>query len=225
LGLRAAAGNGFSPPFVAAGRSHRALRPYDPDVVLWARRIDQLSDEAVLAALAVDDRDAAAVLVRRYQRRVYGLAVSIVGDPVLAEDVAQQAFERAWRHAASYDPRRATVATWLLTIARHLAIDAVRSRRSEPVDPQVLLGRLPAAGDPDPADAAEHRAAVDEVTARLAELPDEQRRAVVLAALAGRTAAEISATEQIPLGTAKTRLRLGLAKLRTALTPLGGDGD
>ncbi len=193
-------------------------------MVLWARRTDQLSDEAVLAALALDDRDAAAVLVRRYQRRIYGLAVSVVGDPALAEDIAQQAFERAWRHAANFDPRRASVATWLLTITRHLAIDAVRARRSEPVDPHTLLGRLPDASDPDPADAAAVRSELDEVAKQLAGLPEEQRRVVLLAGLAGRTAAEISASEGIPLGTAKTRLRLGLAKLRIALAPAGGEG-
>lgn len=194
-------------------------------MVLWARRTDQLSDEAVLAALALDDRDAAAVLVRRYQRRVYGLAVSVVGDPALAEDIAQQAFERAWRHASNFDPRRASVATWLLTITRHLAIDAVRARRTEPVDPHTLLGRLPGASDPDPAEAAAVRSELADVAKHLAGLPEEQRRAVLLAGLAGRTAAEISASEGIPLGTAKTRLRLGLAKLRIALAPAGGESD
>ncbi len=192
-------------------------------MVLWARRVDQLSDEAVLAAVGVDDRDAMTVLVRRYQRRVYGLAVAIVGDPALAEDVAQQAFERAWRHAASFDGRRAAVSTWLLTITRHLAIDAVRARRTEPVDPQVLLERLPVARDPEPGEAAALRATVDAVGAHLAALPDEQRRAVVLAALGGRTAAEISASEGIPLGTAKTRLRLGMAKLRLAMAATGAE--
>ena len=194
-------------------------------MVLWARRADQLSDEAVLAAIALDDRDAMAVLVRRYQRRVFGLAASVVADPTLAEDIAQQAFERAWRHAGSFDARRGGVATWLLTITRHLAIDAVRARHTEPVDPQVLVERLPLADDPDPAEAATRRSTVAEVSAHLAALPAEQRRAVVLAALGGCTAAEISASEGIPLGTAKTRLRLGMAKLRLAFAPTGADDD
>jgi len=194
-------------------------------VVLWARRADQLSDEAVLAAVGLDDREAMAVLVRRYQRRVYGLAVAIIGDPAWAEDVAQQAFERAWRHASSFDARRAAVSTWLLTITRHLAIDAVRSRRTEPVDPHSLLERMPMANEPDPGDVAANRSVVEAVSAHLAALPDEQRRAVVLAALGGRTAAEISAREGIPLGTAKTRLRLGMAKLRTSLAAAGGTDD
>jgi RNA polymerase sigma-70 factor (ECF subfamily) len=186
-------------------------------VVLWSRRVDELRDDAVLAAVALDDRDAMAVLVRRYQRRVYGLAVSIVGDSALAEDVAQQAFERAWRHAGNYEARRAAVSTWLLTITRNLAIDVVRAGGADPVDPYELLERVGGALAPDPADAAAHRVEIDRVTAELALLPDEQRRAVVLAAMGGRTALEISELEHIPLGTAKTRLRLGMAKLRAAL--------
>jgi RNA polymerase sigma-70 factor (ECF subfamily) len=186
-------------------------------VVLWSRRADELRDDAVLAAVAVDDREAMAVLVRRYQRRVYGLAVSIVGDGALAEDIAQQVFERAWRHAANFEPRRGAVSTWLLTITRNLAIDAVRARWADPVDPHALHERVAGPPAPDPADTVAHRAEVDAVTAELALLPEEQRRAVVLAAMGGRTAAEIGALEDIPIGTAKTRLRLGMAKLRAAL--------
>ena len=135
----------------------------------------------------------------------------------LAEDIAQQVFERAWRHAASFEPRRGSVATWLLTITRNLAIDAVRARWADPVDPNELFDQLPRAGDADPADAAAQRAEVDDVASELALLPEEQRRAVVLAAMAGRTAVEIGELEHIPVGTAKTRLRLGMAKLRAAL--------
>jgi RNA polymerase sigma-70 factor (ECF subfamily) len=175
-----------------------------------------LRDDALLAAVGVEDDDALAVLVRRYQRRVYGLAVSIVGDGAAAEDIAQQVFERAWRHGTNYDPRRGAVSTWLLTITRNLAIDAVRARRADPVDPAELLDRLPLSLEPDPADAAVHRADVEDVTRLLARLPVEQRRAVVLAAMGGRTAAEIGELEGIPIGTAKTRLRLGMAKLRSA---------
>src|SRR5690349_2083588 len=84
------------------------------------------SDEALVAGLALGDADAALAFVRRFQRRVYGCALAIVGDRGRAEDVAQEAFVRAWKHAAIFDPRRASVATWLLTITRNLAIDAVR---------------------------------------------------------------------------------------------------
>ena len=81
------------------------------------------SDEALVAGLAAGDRDAALVLVRRFQARVFGLALSITRDRSNAEDAAQEAFVKAWRYAASYDPRRGPVAAWLLTIARNAALD------------------------------------------------------------------------------------------------------
>src|SRR5204863_9056387 len=74
--------------------------------------VSTVSDEALLAGLATGDRDAAAGFVRRFQSRVYGLAVTILGDPKAAEDVAQETFVRAWRHASSYDARRSAVASW-----------------------------------------------------------------------------------------------------------------
>jgi RNA polymerase sigma factor (sigma-70 family) len=100
------------------------------------------SDEALLAGLAAGDRDAAATFVRRFQGRVYGLALSIVGDPATAEDVAQEAFMRAWRRADGYDARRGRVVTWLLAITRNVAIDVIRPKRAQPTDPDVLASRL-----------------------------------------------------------------------------------
>src|SRR5687768_17663637 len=93
------------------------------------------SDDTLLASFALGDPDAAAAFIRRYQGRVYGLARSMVGDPDLAEDVAQEAFLRAWRNAQAYDSRRGSVHTWMLVITRSLAIDAMRLRRAQPVDP------------------------------------------------------------------------------------------
>src|SRR5580704_18280089 len=88
-----------------------------------------VSDDALLAGMAVGDERAGVAFVRRYQKRVYGLAVSMVGDPVLAQDIAQEAFLRAWRHAQVFDRRRASVSTWMLTITRNLAVDALRLPR------------------------------------------------------------------------------------------------
>ena len=105
-----------------------------------------LSDEALLAGLASGEPDAAAAFVRRFQARVYGVVITIVRDPGTAEDVAQETFVRAWRNAGTYDPRRGRVVTWLLTIARNAAIDAMRVRRVEPLDPDVVAGRLQHAG-------------------------------------------------------------------------------
>lgn len=180
-------------------------------------RLDRLPDEALLAALALDDRDAAAVFVRRFQRKVYGLAFVVTGDRTLAEDAAQQAFERAWRHAGSYDPRRGSVLTWLMTITRNVAIDAVRVRRPDATDPAVLLGLLPAANSPDPEAAAVDTDTLDRIRPALAALPAEQRRAVLLATVAGRTTTEIGEIEGVPIGTAKTRLRTGLLKLAASV--------
>ncbi len=178
---------------------------------------DTRSDEALLGAMAIGDESAGVAFVRRYQRRAFGLAVSIVGDPVLAEDVAQEALVRAWRHAPVYDSRRASVTTWLLTITRNLAIDALRMRRAVPIDPDEIVGLGLIANDPDPGEQAQRSDAASHVRRALALLPLDQRRALVLSVFYGLTAEEISRQESIPLGTAKTRIRAGLGKVRAML--------
>jgi RNA polymerase sigma-70 factor (ECF subfamily) len=175
---------------------------------------DGVSDEALLAGLAVGDEHAGIAFVRRYQRRVFGLAMSMVGDAGAAEDIAQEAFVRVWKHAAVFDPRRASVATWVLTITRNLAIDALRVRRGVPTDPDDQVWRELVSNEREPDDAMLTSDSVGRVQAALSELPVEQRRAVLLAAMYGRTAAEIASAESIPLGTAKSRIRMGIAKLR-----------
>jgi RNA polymerase sigma factor (sigma-70 family) len=176
------------------------------------------SDDTLLASFALGDPDAATAFIRRYQGRVYGLARAMVGDADLAEDVAQEAFLRAWRNAQAYDSRRGSVHTWMLVITRSLAIDAMRLRRAQPVDPEMFANldlRAPAAVSPEAM--AETSAGVREVREVLDGLPVEQRQALLLAALCGRTAAEISEIEAIPLGTAKTRIRAGLSKVRSSM--------
>jgi RNA polymerase sigma factor (sigma-70 family) len=180
-------------------------------------RLVGLTDEALLAGLSFGDVEAGAAFVRRFQSRVYGLALTILRDPALAEDVAQEAFLRAWRHGPSYDPRRGTVAAWLARITRNLAIDALRLRRAEVMDPDTMAALSP----PDGAsveDAAVTADAVAAVRRALRSLPEEQSRALILAAFYGRTAEEISRAEAIPLGTAKTRIRLGLRRIRALLS-------
>src|SRR5258707_15462701 len=98
------------------------------------------SDEALLTGLGSGDPDAAAAFVDRFQRRVFGMTLSIVQDRQAAEEAAQEAFVRAWRHAAAYDPRRGTVAAWLLTIARNVAVNMLPAHRTYPGDPEALLG-------------------------------------------------------------------------------------
>lgn len=174
------------------------------------------SDEALLAGLAAGDQAAAAAFVRRFQRRVYGLALTIVGDAGTAEDVAQEAFVRAWRRADGYDARRGRVSTWLLAIARNVAIDVVRVKRPSPVDSDVLASKLQLDQSRD--EPHEPRVADRELLRHaLAELPAEQQRAVVLATYFGRTASEIGELEGVPVGTAKTRIRTGMRRLREVL--------
>lgn len=170
-----------------------------------------LSDESLIAGMASGDADATAAFVRRFQARVFGLALSVVDDVGTAEEVAQDAFVRAWRHAATYDARRGRVATWLLTITRNLAVDAIRMRRDQPIDPERLLVSLVSAEDP-----AEPEGS-DQLREGLRALPVDQRRPIVLSVYYGLTAKEIAAQEGIPLGTAKTRIRRGLARLRQAM--------
>lgn len=171
-----------------------------------------LSDEALVAGLEAGDADAATAFVRRFQARVFGLAVTMVGDRAVAEEIAQEAFTRAWRHAGAYDSRRARVATWLLSITRNLAIDHLRAKRTEPLDPDVIQHAEQALWAAAPAaDTAERETA--ELRDSLAELPGDQRRALLLAALFGFTAREIGEIEGIPLGTAKTRIRTAAQKL------------
>jgi RNA polymerase sigma-70 factor (ECF subfamily) len=172
------------------------------------------SDEALLAGMAHGDEWAAVAFVRRYQRRVFGLAHAMLGDKGAAEDVAQEALTRAWRHAQIFDARRGSVATWVLTITRNLAIDSLRVRRSLTMNAEELMNLEGPGLDADPLAAVDTTA---EVRRALTTLPAEQRRAVVLAALFGYTAAEVAEAEQIPLGTAKTRIRSALMKLRDSL--------
>src|SRR5207244_2779700 len=123
-------------------------------------------------------------------------------DRELAQDVAQETFIRAWRHAHAYDPRRGPLASWLLGITRNLAIDVLRMRRVEPIDPQHLASFGMLHTDSDPSDLAVHEYDRQRVRAAVARLPIDQRRALLLSVFRGCTAKEISQLEQIPLGTA-----------------------
>jgi RNA polymerase sigma factor (sigma-70 family) len=175
--------------------------------------VDSLSDEALLAGLGSGDPDDAATFVRRFQRRVYGLALTMLRDPALAEDVAQETFVRAWKHASTYDARRGRVASWLLTIARNLAIDRASVRPVALTDPAVLASQLELAHDDALPDIAER----DRMRRALATLPEDQRRALVLAVYGGHTAREIAQLDAIPLGTVKTRIRAAMLRLRDRL--------
>jgi RNA polymerase sigma factor (sigma-70 family) len=172
-------------------------------------------DDVLVAGLAAGDTDAARVFVDRFASRAIGLAYQFLGDRAAAEDVAQEAMLRAWRHAGSFDARRGSASTWLLTIVRNLSIDALRLRRPQPFDPASLpVARL--VEHSAPADhVAERQEDVARVRVALDSVPLEQRRSLLMA-YAGYTASEVASVEKIPLGTAKTRIRAGLQKLRAA---------
>jgi RNA polymerase sigma factor (sigma-70 family) len=175
--------------------------------------MDGLSDEALLAGLASGNPDDAAAFVRRFQSRVYGLALTMLHDSALADDVAQEAFMRAWKHAATYDARRGRVSSWLLTITRNLAIDRARIRPVAPADPDVIASQLDLAEQDALPDIPER----DRLRRAVAALPEDQKRALVLAVYGGRTAREISELDGVPLGTVKTRIRTAMMRLRETL--------
>jgi RNA polymerase sigma-70 factor (ECF subfamily) len=181
---------------------------------------ERMEDATLLAGLAAGESSVGIAFVRRFQRRVYGVALAVVGDPVLAEDVAQQAFEKAWRRASSFDATRGSVTSWLTAITHNLAIDAVRRRKPTPVDPSDLV-RLLGPGTDEPESRALRTESTDELRRAIKTLPPDQTRAVVMAGIYGMTAQEISEAEGIPLGTAKTRIRSGMMKLRAVLVGEG----
>jgi RNA polymerase sigma-70 factor (ECF subfamily) len=192
-----------------------------------AARIDTAArdDDLVLLLPAHDERaqEALAALYDRYSSAVYGLALRMLGDAGLAEDVLQETFWRLWQHAGQYEPGRVRFATWLFRVASNLAIGEIRRASRRPrtalpreterggsdVDP--LAGLLdPDPEVPDQVWLAEQRRAVQ---AGLGTLPPEQRQALELAYFGGLTHAEIAAMQAAPLSTVKTRLALGLRKL------------
>jgi RNA polymerase sigma factor (sigma-70 family) len=196
-------------------QSPRTALPVETLGALGASVLQELSDESLLAGLGSGDPDAAADFLRRFQRRVFGLTFSILRDRAAAEEAAQETFLRAWRHASVYDPRRGTVAGWLLTIARNVSINMLPTRRFDPVDPEALLALE---GKQPHQDRTEAQALDAELLREpLARLPGDQRRALVLAAFYGFTAREISELDSVPLGTVKTRIRSAMLKLRSQL--------
>ena len=191
---------------------------------------DSPSDEALLLGLGRGDPGTGITFVRRYQRRVYGLARSIVGDPTQAEEVAREALIRAWRHAGSYDACRGPVSTWVLTITRNLAVDTLKRNGAQPADLRALITLDQPAHGSIPEEAATVADETHRQRTALFELPVEQRRALLLAASYRMTAREISQAEAIPLDTAKARVRRGLTKVgallglgETALQQLASD--
>jgi RNA polymerase sigma-70 factor (ECF subfamily) len=180
-------------------------------------------DEAVIQRIAGGDHGALGALYDLHGRVVYTLALRIVGDPAEAEEIVQDVFLQVWRGAGRYDRDRATVAGWLLMMARSRAIDRVRARQARP--PGAAGGDVAMANLPDAAAGQEARVmtgqAAERVRAALQDLPSAMRAAIELAYYEGLTQSAIAERLGEPLGTVKTRMRAALQKLRTAL---GADG-
>jgi RNA polymerase sigma-70 factor (ECF subfamily) len=172
----------------------------------------------LIRRMAAGDRDAFAGFYDRYAPLALPLVRRIVREPADAADVLQDVFWECWQAAASYDPARGTPEAWVLTRARARAIDRVRAvrRRGEtfvaPLDDALAAAPADPAGDP--ADRAADRGVV---LGALEKLPEPQREALTLAYYAGLTQTEIAERLEQPLGTVKTRIRLGLERLREAM--------
>lgn len=175
------------------------------------------SDEALLERLAAgSDERALSDLYDRYQAQMYGLAMRITRDPALAQDAVQEAFVGVWRNAARYAVGRSSVRTWMLSIAHHRAIDIVRRRRPADTLPEFETAD-PALTTPDVWPEVAQTLDRAAVTAAMAGLPRAQRDAIQLAYFEGLTQVEIADRTGAPLGTVKSRVRLGLLQMRRAL--------
>lgn len=175
------------------------------------------SDQALLGRIASGELEALDEVYNRYGTISYSIAYRITYDASLAEDIVQEAFLGAWRHAANYREDRASVKTWLLSIVHHKAIDAVRRRR--PTSQLAELDEFLPAHLVVPDVWAEVSAGLDAATVHLAlaVLPSVEREVIELAYFGGLTQREIAAQTGTPLGTIKTRVRRGLRRLRCAL--------
>lgn len=173
-----------------------------------------------MARLSYRDIRAFETLYDRYGTLVYSTALRVVADVHLAEDIAQEIFLRLWRKPEHYVPQRGRFATWLVSVARNRAVDHVRTRgrrRKHEVTAEVPEQTLPGSDLDDPAMAAQLSDQRRIVRQAMASLPKEQQQVIEMAYYGGYTQQEIADLLSQPLGTVKTRIRLGMQKLRDAL--------
>lgn len=181
------------------------------------------ADRALIARIEGRDADALAELYDRYSSRLMGLAQRILGDTGEAEEVLQELFLWVWRSAASFDAARGSVIAWLLVATRSRSIDRVRSRRPAARAGLRSVETVPDAAGPQDVEADSAGKQWERLCrSAISELPDDQRRALELAYFEGLTHQEISEKTGTPLGTVKTRVRLGLMKLRDRVRPYLG---
>jgi RNA polymerase sigma factor (sigma-70 family) len=186
------------------------------------RDLAHLSDEAVVALTARSDEVALAELYDRFGCAAYGLALRVIRDEALAEDAVQEAFLAVWRGASRFIPERAKASTWIMTLVHRRAVDVVRREERRRTDALPEVESDP--GGPSAADTAWLRLERERVQAALRKLPDQQREAIELAYYGGFTQSELAERLGEPLGTIKSRMFAGLARLRELLdTPIDGD--
>jgi len=188
------------------------------------RQHAHLSDEALVALVARGDEDALAELYDRVGRIAYGLAFRVLRSEQLAEDAVQEGFLAVWRSAASFRAERAKASTWILTLVHRRAVDLVRReerRRTEPLDEEITGS----AGEERTEEAAWLRFERERVQAALKQLPDTQREAIELAYYGGFSQSELADRLGVPLGTIKSRMFAGLARLRELLDDSAQEGS
>jgi len=213
-------GNPETPGIRNIGRTVEFTRPAGTALV---SRI-QWPDEALMNAVAARDEFAFAVLYDRYIDLVYSAAFRVLSDAQLAEDASQDVFVRLWRRPESFIAERGRFLSWLMSVTRNRAVDELRARGRRRKREGGPLGEPDEAAEPvfstpteDPAHSAELHEEQRLVRDALAALPRDQQRALELAYFGGLTQQEIAARLHEPLGTVKTRIRLGMQKLRRAL--------
>lgn len=188
---------------------------------------NELSDEALLYAIARGGGWAMESLYTRYHRLLYSLAYRIVSDPLIAEDLLQEAFLAVWRHSHTYSPHTGAARSWLISILHHRAIDHLRKlrRRGACVQetPLELLELDEKAASADIWETAWRKVQGSQVRAALLKIPQEQRQVIEMAYFQGCTHSEIALQTRTPLGTVKARLRLGLHHMKSALLQMGLD--
>jgi RNA polymerase sigma-70 factor (ECF subfamily) len=188
------------------------------------KKEQDLDDEALLFALCDGAEWAMDVLYQRYYRYAYALAYRIVHDSTTAEDVVQDAFLAVWLKAASYQEQQGSVRSWLQAIVHHRAIDKLRAsahRDAQWIPLQVENEQDPPSTQPEVWEEAWQREQAVLIRNALAQLPAEQRQVIELGYFGGYTHAEIAERWNIPLGTVKGRMRLGLQKMKHLLRERG----
>jgi len=178
-----------------------------------------LSDEAVVALVARSDQSALAELYDRFGRVAYGVALRVLRDEKLAEDAVQEGFLTAWRNADRFMPERAKASTWLLTFVHRRAVDLVRRENRRRVDLLPDRAEQPASGSAE--EDAWLRFERERVQTALKQLPDQQREALELAYYGGFSQSELAERLGQPVGTIKSRMFTGLARLRELLADPG----